>query len=149
MKRCSTSLIRDTWDQNHHELSPHTCFRIAIIKKGFPGGTEVKDPPVNAGDTRDTASIPGWGRSPRVGNSNPLQYSCLEKSRNRGPWQAAVQGVAKSRTPLSDWAHTSHYRQKYNKCCRGCGEKGTLVLCRWERKMEQPYRKQYAIFSKN
>ena len=74
MKRCSTSLFRDTRDQNHHEISPHTCFRIAIIKKGFPVGTEVKDPPVNAGDTRDTALIPGWGRSPGVGNSNPLQY---------------------------------------------------------------------------
>ena len=43
------------------------------------------------------------GRSPGVGNSNPLQYSCLEKSTNRGAWQAAVQGVAKSRTPLSDF----------------------------------------------
>ena len=48
MKRCSTSFIRDTQDQNHHEISPLTCFRIAVIKKGFPGGTVVKDPPVIA-----------------------------------------------------------------------------------------------------
>ena len=100
MKRCSTSLIRDTGDQNHHELSPHTCFRIAIIKKGFPGGTEVKDPPVNAGDTSDTGLISGSGRSLGVGNSNPLQYSCLENFMDRGAWQAIVCGVAKSQTQL-------------------------------------------------
>ena len=39
-------------------------------------------------------SIPGSGRSPRVGNSNPLQYSCLENSIDRGAWQATVHGVA-------------------------------------------------------
>ena len=38
----------------------------------------VKNPPANAGDLRDTGSIPGSGRSPRGGNGNPLQYSCLE-----------------------------------------------------------------------
>ena len=41
------------------------------------GGAVVKNPPANAGDTKDGGSIPGWGRSPRVGNGNPLQYSCL------------------------------------------------------------------------
>ena len=40
----------------------------------------VKNLPVNAEDTRDTSSIPGSGRSPGVGNGNPLQYSCLENS---------------------------------------------------------------------
>ena len=40
----------------------------------FPGGSEVKNPPANAGDT---SSIPGLGRSPEVGNGNPLQYSYL------------------------------------------------------------------------
>ena len=40
----------------------------------FPGGKEVKNPPANAGDTRNTGSIPGEGRSPEVGNDNPLQY---------------------------------------------------------------------------
>ena len=38
----------------------------------------VKNPPANAGDIRDTGSIPGLGRSPREGHGNPLQYSCLE-----------------------------------------------------------------------
>ena len=43
----------------------------------------VKDPPANAGDT---VSTPGLGRSPGVGNGNPLQSSCLETSMDRGPW---------------------------------------------------------------
>ena len=40
----------------------------------------VKNPPANAGEARDIGLIPGLGRSPRVGNDNPLQYSCLENS---------------------------------------------------------------------
>ena len=51
----------------------------------------VKNPPVNAGDM---GSILGSGRSPGEGNGNPLQYSCLEKSMDRGVWQATVHGVA-------------------------------------------------------
>ena len=43
--------------------------------KGFPGGKVVKNLPANAGDERDTGSIPGSGRSPGEGNGNPLQYS--------------------------------------------------------------------------
>ena len=46
---------------------------------GFPGGMVVKNPPANAGDTRDMSSIPGWGRCPGVENGNPLQYSCQKK----------------------------------------------------------------------
>ena len=48
---------------------------------GFPGGSLVKNLPDNEGDSGDTGSIPGMGRSPREGNGNPLQYSCLEN-----PW---------------------------------------------------------------
>ena len=58
----------------------------------------VKNPPANAGDTRDAGSIPGLGRSPGVGNDNLLQYSCLENSMDRGAWQVTVHGVAKSWT---------------------------------------------------
>ena len=53
----------------------------------------VKNPPANAGDV---SLIPGSGRSPGVGNDNPFQYSCLEKSMNRGAWQAKVCGVTKA-----------------------------------------------------
>ena len=57
---------------------------------GFPGGSAVKNLPANAGDVRDTGSIPGSGRSPEGENSNPLQYSCLENPMDREAWQASV-----------------------------------------------------------
>ena len=52
----------------------------------------VKNPPANVGDMD---LIPGSGRSPREGNGNPLQYSCLGNSMDREAWRATVQGVAK------------------------------------------------------
>ena len=56
----------------------------------------VKNLPADAGDIRNAGSIPGLGRSPRVGKGNLLQYSCLNKSMDRGAWQATVHGVAKT-----------------------------------------------------
>ena len=53
----------------------------------------------------DPGSIPGLGRSPGEGNGNPLQYSRLEKSMDRGAWRAKVHGVANSWTQLSTHAH--------------------------------------------
>ena len=50
----------------------------------------IKNPPANAGDTRDTGSNPGLGRSPGGGNDYPLQYACLENSMDRGAWWATV-----------------------------------------------------------
>ena len=60
----------------------------------------VKNPPANAGNIRDAGSIPGLGRSPGGGHSNPLQYSCLEKPMDRGAWQAAVHRFAQSQTRM-------------------------------------------------
>ena len=48
----------------------------------------MKNLPASAGDVRDACSIPGSGRSPGEGNGNPLQYSCLENSMDRGAWWA-------------------------------------------------------------
>ena len=62
----------------------------------------VKDPPANTGDAGDLGSIPGSGKSPGVGNSNPLQYSCLRNPMGRGAWWATVMGLQKSQTQLSD-----------------------------------------------
>ena len=66
---------------------------------GFPSGSQVKNPPANAGDA---GLIPGPGRSPRDGNGNPLQYSCLGNPMDRGAQWATVHGVTKSQTQLSD-----------------------------------------------
>ena len=62
---------------------------------------EVKNAPANAGDIKDAGLIPGLERSPREGNGNPLQYSCLENPMDRGAWQATVHGVAKSQIRLN------------------------------------------------
>ena len=70
-------------------------FFLIFIRLGFPGGSIGKEAAFNAGDL---GSIPGLGRSPREGNSYPLQYSGLENSMD-----CTVHGVAKSRTRLSDF----------------------------------------------
>ena len=62
-------------------------------------GGDGKESACNAGDL---GSIPGLGRSAGEGHGNPLQYSCLENSVDRGAWQAAVHMVTKSQTRLSD-----------------------------------------------
>ena len=67
-----------------------------------PMTEQVNNLPANAGDTGDPGSIPGLGRSPGEGNGNLLQYSSLENPMDRGVWRAAVHGVAKSQTRLSD-----------------------------------------------
>ena len=69
------------------------------IKKGFPGGSVVKNQPANAGDV---GLIYDWGRSPGEGNGNPLQYSCLENVTDRGACLTTVHGVSKSQTSLSN-----------------------------------------------
>ena len=69
------------------------------VPLGFPGGSDSKASACNVGDP---GSIPGLERSPGEENGNPLQYSCLENSMDGGAWWAAVHGVTKSRTQLSD-----------------------------------------------
>ena len=59
----------------------------------FPGGSDGEESAANAGDLGLT---PKSGRSPREANGNPLQYSCLENSMDRGAWQATVHGIAES-----------------------------------------------------
>jgi len=71
---------------------------------GFPGGSMIKNPPANAGNT---GSIPGSGGSPGEGNSNPLQYSCLGNPVDRGPRQATVCEIAKSQTQMRDQTTTT------------------------------------------
>ena len=65
---------------------------ITTTKCGLPWWLSGKNPPKNIGDM---GSIPGLGRSPGVGNGNPLQYSCLGNPTDRGAWRASVHGVTK------------------------------------------------------
>ena len=67
------------------------------------GGAVLKNPPANAGDMD---LILGLGSSPGGGHGNSLQYSYLENPMDRGAWRAAVRGVAKSPTRLSDFTLT-------------------------------------------
>ena len=55
----------------------------------------VKNPPDNTGDIRDVGSIPGSERSPGEGHENPLHYSCLENSMDRGALWVRVHGISK------------------------------------------------------
>ena len=67
----------------------------------------VKNPPSNAGDAGDLGLIPGLGRSPGEGNGNPLQYSCLESSIDRGAWWATARGVTEELAPTERLSHFS------------------------------------------
>ena len=67
-------------------------FDMIIYLVAIPGGSVVKNPPVNS---EDTGSVPKSGRSLGEGNGNPFQYSCLENPMDRGGWGATVHGVAK------------------------------------------------------
>ena len=73
----------------------------------------VTNPLANAGDVRDTDSIPGSGRSLAEKNGNPLQYSCLENPMDRGAWQATEHGVAKRQTRLKQLSTCTSKFQRY------------------------------------
>ena len=72
---------------------------IFILRLGSPGSSDGKDSACNAGDP---GSFPGLGRSPGECDGNPLQYSCLRNSLDRGAWWAKVHGVAKNQTRMSN-----------------------------------------------
>ena len=73
---------------------------------GSPDGAVVKNPPANAGDARDSGLIPGLGRFPGGGHSNPLQYSCLENLMDWGAWWTTVHRVPESWTWLNTHTRT-------------------------------------------
>ena len=75
---------------------------LALVTGASQEAIVVKNLSANAGDRRDAGLIPGSGKSPGGGHGNPLRYSCLENPMDRGVWPAAVRGVAKSQTCLSD-----------------------------------------------
>ena len=85
---------------------------------GFPGGSLVKNPLVNAGDAGDVGLIPGSGRYLGEGNGNPLQYAHLGNPMDRGAWQTAVYRVPQSLTRLKQLSTHSRERAAslWNQC---------------------------------
>ena len=73
-----------------HDWSDLAC------KHRLPWWLGGKESLSNAGDIRDTSSIPGSGRSPGGGHDNPPQYSCLENPMDRGAWWATVHRVSQN-----------------------------------------------------
>ena len=77
-------------------LMNHNRKRVPVswggLLGGFSGASVVKNLPANAGDIGLT---PGTGRSPKGGNGNPLQYSCLGNPMDRGTWHVTIHGVTK------------------------------------------------------
>ena len=91
-------------------LSKHLLLSyIFITITPTPWWLSGKESGCKAGNKRDVGLIPGLGRCPGEGNGNPLQYSCLGNSMDRGVWWATVNGVAKSWTWLSNKTTTTTY----------------------------------------
>ena len=88
----------------HGNILSLAAWKSIIPTYPKPGASQVvlvlKNLPANAGDIRDTGSIPGLGRFPGGGQGNPLQYPCRENPMGRGAWGATVYRVAKSQIPL-------------------------------------------------
>ena len=82
-----------------YSFPPTKSLSLSLNFLLYKSGVSSKEPTCQCRlDIRDTGSIPGSGRSPEAGHSNPLQYSCLENPMDRGAWRAAVHGVPKSQT---------------------------------------------------
>ena len=79
------------------KAASNTLYAVLVrVSQGFPGGSVVKNPPVNEGAIEDTGLIPGSGRSPGGGNGNPLQYSCQDNP---------INDIQRSLAGYSPWGH--------------------------------------------
>ena len=91
---------------NHSFRMIFFFLKSCILEWNFPGGTVVKNPPANAGSTKDAGSSAGWRRYPGVVNGNILQHSYPGSPMNREAWWATVHGVTwQESEPLSNWTH--------------------------------------------
>ena len=110
---------KNTEGNNPKELRQPRHTNTGYSKKSLTQASQVvlvvKNLPANAGDVREAGSIPGSGRSPGGGNSNPFQYSCLENPMDRGAWWATVHGSQRVRHNWRDLAHTHALTQSFKK----------------------------------
>ena len=96
-KKKTSLVFRGNGDISIRNMHIHKCTQVH--EQGLPDGLDGKESACTVGDP---SSIPGSGKSPGEGNGNPLHYSCLENSMDRGAWQATVHGVINKWTWLSD-----------------------------------------------
>ena len=104
------SAFRSVWSVFLTQIS----FLPSILPVGLPWRLNSKE---SACHCRKRGFVPGWGRAPGEGNSNPLQYSCLENPTGRGAWWAAVHQVAESQTRLSDFTTAAALRIRLESHC--------------------------------
>ena len=96
-----------------HFLTPQKCWGgVRVPEIIFPDVAVVTSLPASAGDARDMGSVSGSGRSPGGGDGNPLQYSCLENSMDRGAWLAIVCGVTKESDMTEQLSMHTHTQGK-------------------------------------
>ena len=100
-RKCPSHLIVMQIIKQNQKMASDSV--VPSKQMGFPGGSEVKNPPANAGEL---GSIPGSGRSPGEGNGNPLQYSCLGSPIDQGAWQATVHGVVEE-LDMTEWLNNT------------------------------------------
>ena len=104
----------DTQTHTQTHTHTHTHTHISEIFIYLPRWLSGKESACSARDTAVASSIPGPGRSTGRGNGNPLQYSCLDNSIDRGSWWALIHRIAKSWTQLSTHvAHICKYMKIY------------------------------------
>ena len=101
----SSSTLFGKEKKSEKQLLFSCMWRVCGGGAGLPWWLSCKNPPASVGHM---GSVPGSGRSPGGGNSNPLQYSYLENPMDRGAWQA-VHGVTKSRT----WPATKQHQRDF------------------------------------
>ena len=134
--------------QHGHFWFLPTKWKPVSAKRSFPGGSGGKESACNAGEPD---SIPRSGRSLGEGNDNPLHYSCLENSMDRGAWWAMIHRVTKSWKWLSDF-HFPLFKEKMG-FQGGTGDKEPTCQCRrdvaqslgWEEPLEEDVATHFSI----
>ena len=111
---------REAWHAAIHGVTKSrtrlSVWSVISPSTGFPGGSMVtlrRGTSANTRDSGDAVSIPGSGKSSEEENGNPFQYSCLEKSMDRGTCWATVHGMAESDT--TEWLHNARKEENCNK----------------------------------